>query len=132
MLDIDTRDWKKSVWHGLRKTCPNCGNGHIFSSYLGIVPSCPSCGEALHHQRADDAPPYFTIFAVGHIIVPLMLFVEKVWKPELWIHFVLWLPLTAGLALWLLPRFKGATLGLQWALKMHGFAAEPETTVKTR
>ena len=25
------------------------------------------------------------------------------------------------LALWLLPRIKGALIGLQWALRMHGF-----------
>jgi Protein of unknown function (DUF983) len=33
----------------------------------------------------------------------------------------LWVPLTIGLSLWFLPRIKGALVGLQWALKMHGF-----------
>lgn len=76
----------------------------------------------MHHQRADDAPPYLTIFVVGHIIIPLMLFVEKMWHPDLWIHFILWLPLTTFLSLWLLPRIKGGVIGLQWAFRMHGFA----------
>jgi uncharacterized protein (DUF983 family) len=127
MYKVAQRSWKQAIWRGFKKTCPSCGNGHIFNSYLGIVASCPHCGIALHHQRADDAPPYFTVFVVGHIVIPSMLLVEKMWKPELWIHFSLWLPLTVLLTLWLLPRIKGAIVGFQWALRMHGFAAETET-----
>lgn len=96
--------------------------GHLFEGYLAVSPECSACHTELHHQRADDAPPYFTIFIVGHIVIPLMLVVEKIWEPDLWIHFVLWLPLTLLLTLWLLPRIKGAVIGLQWAFGMHGFA----------
>jgi hypothetical protein len=87
----------------------------------------PECGEALYHQRADDAPPYVVIFIVGHIIIGLLLGVEKAYQPELWVHMVLWLPLTAIMSLALLPPVKGALVGLQWAIKMHGFdPASPE------
>ena len=130
MYEIDHRSWKQAIWRGFGKACPACGRGNVFKSYLGVVATCPQCGTALHHQRADDAPPYFTVFAVGHMIIPLMLFVEKMWKPELWIHFSIWLPLTALLTLRLLPRVKGATVGVQWALRMHGFASETETASK--
>jgi uncharacterized protein (DUF983 family) len=127
MFEIANRNWKSALWRGFRKSCPSCGGADMFLSYLGIKATCPNCGAALHHQRADDAPPYFTIFAVGHIVIPLMLLVEKLWKPELWIHFAMWLPFTVLLTLWLLPRFKGATVGIQWALRMHGFAAATES-----
>jgi uncharacterized protein (DUF983 family) len=124
MITTPVRNWKSALLRGAAKHCPACGKGRIFTSYLGIAPTCPHCGEDLHHQRADDAPPYFTIMIVGHTVVPLLLLAEKFWRPELWIHFVIWLPLTLFLTLWLLPRTKGATVGLQWALRMHGFAAE--------
>ncbi len=88
--------------------------------------TCRACGADFHHHRADDAPPYFTIMVVGHIIVPALLVVEKLWHPELWLHFAIWLPLTLLFTLWLLPRVKGAIIGLQWALRMHGFATDPE------
>ncbi len=88
---------------------------------MKVAERCPACGEELHHQRADDAPPYFTMFIVGHIVVPLVLVVEKVWHPDMWIHAVLWLPVTLGLTLFLMPRVKAAIVGLQWALRMHGF-----------
>jgi uncharacterized protein (DUF983 family) len=127
------RSWKSASLRGFAKSCPACGKGQLYGGFLQVNPVCSDCGLELHHQRADDAPPYLTIFIVGHIIVPLMLLVEKVWHPELWIHSVLWLPLTLFLSLWLLPRIKGAVIGLQWAFGMHGFApaAEGETGALT-
>jgi uncharacterized protein (DUF983 family) len=109
------------LWRGFQKRCPKCGKGHLFSKYIKVNEHCPSCGEDLHHQKADDAPPYFTIMAVGHIVVPALLLTEIIWHPAIWLHLVIWLPLTCVLTFDLLPRFKGLTIGLQWALRMHGF-----------
>ncbi len=75
----------------------------------------------MHHQRADDAPAYFVILIVGHIVVPLALVVEVAYAPPYWLHAVLWLPLTLGLAIGLLQPVKGAIVGWQWANYMHGF-----------
>jgi len=110
-----------AMWRGARGKCPSCGEGRLFGRYLKVLDECPRCGETLHHQRADDAPPYFTIFAVGHIIVPLMLAFEVAFKPALWLHALIWGPATIALCLALLPVIKGAIVGLQWALYMHGF-----------
>jgi uncharacterized protein (DUF983 family) len=115
----------ESILRGLWSRCPACGQGHMFRRYLKVADQCPSCGEALHHHRADDAPPYFTIAIVGHIVVGLMLAVEIAYRPPLWLHAAIWLPLTVILALVLLPPIKGALVALQWALLMHGF--DPET-----
>ena len=101
----------------------------LFRRYLKVADNCPNCGEALHHHRADDAPPYFTIIIVGHIVVGLMLAVEMAYRPPLWLHAVLWLPLTVLLALLILPPIKGALVGLQWALLMHGF--DPDAKEET-
>ncbi len=115
----------RSIWTAMRRgavcTCPNCGKGPIFHRYLKVADTCSNCGEALHHHRADDAPPYFTIFIVGHLVVPLTLWAERMWQPEMWVHAVLWIPLAIVLTLIMLPLVKGAVVGLQWALYMHGF-----------
>ena len=101
---------------GWRGRCPRCGEGALFGSFLKMQSHCPSCSLALEPFRADDAPAYFTIFAVGHIIVPLVLAFEKyAEEPALWLHAALWLPLSIGLALLLLPRIKGAVIGLLWS-----------------
>lgn len=123
----------RRLWQAMRRglacKCPNCGQGKLFGKYLKVVDHCSNCKEELFHQRADDAPPYFTIFIVGHIVVAAMLFVEKVYRPEIWVHMALWVPLTIALSFWMLQPLKGMTVGLQWANRMHGFGGEedPET-----
>jgi uncharacterized protein (DUF983 family) len=111
----------QAMWRGAWGKCPACGQGRLFGRYLKVADDCAHCGEALHHQRADDAPPYFTIFVAGHVIMPLMLAFEATFRPELWVHVAIWGPATVALCLALLPLIKGAIVGLQWALYMHGF-----------
>jgi uncharacterized protein (DUF983 family) len=110
---------------GARGQCPACGVGRLFRGYVTVAPACSVCGTDFSPQRADDLPAYLTIVAVGHVIVAGMLTVEQRWHPELWVHLSLWLPLTVILAVGLLRPIKGAVVGLQWALKMHGFGVEP-------
>jgi uncharacterized protein (DUF983 family) len=121
------RDWWPAILSGLRMRCPSCGRGRLFGRYLKVNDSCPSCGEALHHHRADDAPPYFTILIVGHVVVGAILPVERAFMPPLWLHALMWLPLTLVMSLCLLPRIKGAIVGLQWAFRMHGFGQVSQT-----
>jgi uncharacterized protein (DUF983 family) len=109
------------MMRGARLVCPACGKGPLFRQYLKVADRCPACGEELHHHRADDAPPYFTIMIVGHIIIGGVLMLEQAYAPDTWVHLVIWCPLLLVLSLWLLPRVKGALVGLQWALRMHGF-----------
>jgi uncharacterized protein (DUF983 family) len=123
-IKISDRSWKQAMWRGAAGKCPACGKGSLFHKFMKVSNTCPHCGEALHHQRADDAPPYFTIFIVGHIMVPLVFIVERVWQPSYLVHAALWLPLTLALTLALMPIVKGAVVGLQWALGMHGFGFE--------
>ena len=111
----------RALSRGFAQRCPNCGTGALFRRYLKVADRCPSCGEELHHQRADDAPPYFTIVVVGHVVVGGVLALERAVHPPLWVHAAIWLPLTLLCSLLLLPRIKGAIVGLQWALRMHGF-----------
>lgn len=117
---------KRDVWVAIRRGfaghCPCCGKGALFYRYLKVNDRCPVCKAELSHQRADDAPPYLTILVVGHIVGALMLATETT-APNLPIlyHLLIWPLLTVVLCLLLLPAFKGALIGYQWALRMHGF-----------
>ena len=115
------RSLQQAMMRGLRSRCPNCGEGRLFRAYLKVVDRCAVCGTELFHQRADDAPPYFVILITGHIVVPAALLVETEFSPPLWLHALIWVPLTLGLALGLLQPVKGAIVGWQWAHYMHGF-----------
>ncbi|GGB55983.1 hypothetical protein GCM10011505_41140 [Tistrella bauzanensis] len=109
----------RAMRRGLARRCPRCGEAPAFNGYLSVRDHCSHCGENLGSYRADDAPPYFTIFLVGHIVIPLMLWVEKAWAPDIWVHAALWVPLSLVLTLATLPYIKGAVLGLMLQLRIH-------------
>ncbi|KQT48837.1 hypothetical protein ASG43_08310 [Aureimonas sp. Leaf454] len=115
----------RSVWQaiqrGFRCRCPNCGEGKLFAGYLQSVDACAVCGEEFTHHRADDLPPYLTVFIVGHIVVALFMASEEMVDLSMWAHLAIWVPTTLLLSLVLLRPLKGATIGLQWAIRMHGF-----------
>ncbi len=127
--DIGTRparEVQQSVLRGLRQKCPACGEGPMFRVYLKVNDTCPSCAEELHHHRADDAPPYFTMLITGHIVVGLMLGVAMHHDWPNWLHGIVWPSMVLIMSLWLLPRIKGGLVGAQWALRMHGFSGNPD------
>lgn len=124
------RSEERQVWpavkRGLLGRCPKCGEGRLFRAYLKPVDQCGVCGEDMHHQRADDFPPYLAIFIVGHIVVGAFMSVEQMVTLAMWQHMLIWIPLTGVLCLWLLQPLKGGVIGLQWALRMHGFGGIDE------
>ena len=117
---------QRSAWIGVRRglsgRCPQCGVGALFSSYLKVAPHCASCGHDTGIYRADDGPAYFTILIVGHLIIAPLLFLDLVltW-PVGWIMAVV-IPSVVALALLVLPRVKGAFVGVQWAVGDRGGA----------
>ncbi len=129
--EVPVRPLGRSIRRGLRGRCPVCGTGAVFDGYLAVRPACAVCGEELHHHRADDLPPYLTILIVGHLVVSGLLVSERMFRPEIWVQMAIWLPATALLALTVIRPIKGGVVGLQWALRMHGFgrkAARSEGT----
>lgn len=123
---------ERPTWESLKRgwagKCPRCGKGHIFRAFLKVQDECEVCGLELAHHRADDAPPYFTILIVGHIIVPLMIVYDRLAMPPLWHQMVIGTFGTLAMCLFLLPRIKGALVAFQWARQMHGFDDEPGIT----
>jgi uncharacterized protein (DUF983 family) len=112
-----------SVLRGFCRRCPNCGAGALYRAYLKPVAQCSACGESYGDIRADDFPPYLTILVVGHLVVPLILLAERLGVSTGW-QVALWVPVTLLLTLLLLPRLKGAIIGLMWSLNMG--AASPQ------
>ena len=118
--------FRTALLRGWQGRCPRCGAGPLFGGFLKMRSHCPGCQLALEPYRADDAPAYFTILIVGHIVVPLVLLLERYGdQPPLWFHALLWLPLSVVLALYLLPHIKGAVIALLWAHRIP--APKPST-----
>ena len=114
------------MWNGFRGKCPKCGEGKLFSSFLKVAPACEHCGEEFHHHRADDLPAYLVVLIVGHIMVGAVMGFTEVTSLSTWQILAIWGPMTVIMAVGLLKPVKGAVVGLQWALYMHGFGGEDD------
>jgi uncharacterized protein (DUF983 family) len=100
--------------------CPACGEGKLFNGYLRLADECSACHAPLGRIRADDAPPYFTILIVGHVLVPGVFLVEKLWRPEMWVHMAIWLPLFAIVCMAMLRPVKGMVVAWMMRLGLTG------------
>jgi uncharacterized protein (DUF983 family) len=109
-----------AMLRGALERCPRCGQGRLLHHYLKMVDRCSCCGEPYGHYRTDDAAPWLTILLVGHITIPIILVCEMNFQLPLWLAFAIYLPLIAGLTLFLLPRCKGVMAAVLWAMKAEG------------
>ncbi|MBK8158646.1 MAG: DUF983 domain-containing protein [Rhodospirillaceae bacterium] len=89
---------------------PTLWRGRLFQGYLSIAEQCSACALPFEPLRADDAPAYFTIFIVGHILVTGLLMLESYAHPPTWVQLAIWLPFTVIMSLALLPFIKGAVM----------------------
>lgn len=100
---------------GLTHRCPACGQGRLYRAYLKVEEHCEDCGHALGAYRADDGPAYLTILLIGHLVVAPLLLFPFIWKlPAAYVLPLTLIPL-ALLILLVLPRIKGAFIGVLWA-----------------
>ena len=109
-----------AIKRGFAQRCPQCNGSALYGRYLKTRPACDACGAAVGEIRTDDIAPYFTIMIVGHIIVPMVLWLEQMATPPTWVHWAVWPPLTTALVFRFLPRVKGALLGCMLWLGKRG------------
>lgn len=114
----------KAIWPpvdplptGLSGRCPRCGEGRLFSGFLTIGKRCANCGLDYGFADAGDGPAVFVILIIGFIVVGLALWLEVTTGAPLWLHFLLWVPLTLGLSLMALRLIKGLLIVLQYRNK---------------
>lgn len=102
---------------GLAGKCPRCGQGKVFKGFLATRERCSNCGLSFDFADSGDGPAVFIIMLVGFIVVALVLVTEVTWQPPIWLHLVIWLPLTTLLCLLTLRPLKGLMIAQQYT---HG------------
>ena len=122
---VEERPVVRSMRRGFLNTCPACGQGRLFARFLKTVDHCACCEQRLDEHSADDLPPYIVITIVGHVMVGGYMATDLVWTLNSWQHLAIWAPLTILASVALMQPVKGAVIGLQWALRMHGFGNAP-------
>lgn len=114
-----------SLWRGIRGRCPRCGRGRLFCAFLKVDDHCSVCDLDFRGHRADDLPAYLVIVIVGHVLVPVILWIETDYAPSLFFELAVSLPITALVSIALLQPVKGVVVAFQWSLGMHGFSTYP-------
>ena len=129
----ETEAAERPVWESLKRgwlgRCPECGQGRLLEKYVAVTDACSACGLKFDGHRADDAPPYFTMFIVAHLLTPVLIIYWILYKPSLATILALGIGVMVVASLLLLPRIKGAFIGLQWAKRMHGFSPNQEAEI---
>lgn len=111
----------KAIWPpvdpvatGLKGRCPRCGEGRLFSGFLTVAKQCGVCKLDYSFADAGDGPAVFVILIIGFVVVGLALWMEVSFAPPLWLHFLLWIPLTLVLSVGSLRLIKGVLIALQY------------------
>ena len=105
---------ERAIMRGLRGRCPRCGEGKLFTGFLGLRQSCDHCGLEYGFADAGDGPAVFMILIGGFIVVFAAMVVEVVYAPPYWVHAVLWVPLILLVTLGPLRPLKGLLIALQF------------------
>ena len=74
--------------------CPRCGERTLFAGPLAFASACAACGLEFARFNVGDGPAAFVTAIGGAVVVVLAVATELIWQPPLWLHAVLWLPLT--------------------------------------
>jgi uncharacterized protein (DUF983 family) len=114
--DTDATGPRTDPWRaGLRCRCPRCGEGRLYAGFLNLAERCEKCGLKYDFADAGDGPAIFVMLIVGFIVCGAALWLEVKQQPPMWVHAVLWTPLTAILVFGLLRPLKALLIALQYA-----------------
>ena len=104
---------------GITGRCPRCGEGALYDGFLNVADGCTACGLDYSGQNSGDGSAFFIIMIVGFVVVGLPLALEGMFAPPVWLHMVLWLPLSLILTLAMMRPAKGILIALQYKYGIH-------------
>ena len=96
---------------GLRGLCPRCGAATLFGRHwIKFEPRCAACGLDFTAFNVGDGPAAFLTLILGTIIMAAAIVLELTVHPPLWLHLLIWLPVTFAGVIWSLRLAKAALL----------------------
>lgn len=100
----------------LRCHCPQCGEGKLFKSALNLDlrERCTECGLSYKFIDTGDGPAIFVIMLLGLLMLGGALLLEFTVHPPIWVHGLLWVPVTFLLAFGMLRPLKALLIALQF------------------
>lgn len=77
--------------------CPQCGARTLFNGVAEFAERCHACGLDFTQFNVGDGPAAFLTLIIGGLVVVLALVLDAAFSPPIWVHALLWIPLTAAL-----------------------------------
>jgi uncharacterized protein (DUF983 family) len=111
----------KVMGNGWHSRCPRCDVGLLYVGFAMPVEECAHCGLEIKRNDSGDGPAFFMICILGVVVVPLMMLIEVNFGPPLFVHALLGLGLSLGLALVLIRPIKAIMIALQYANRPDDF-----------
>jgi uncharacterized protein (DUF983 family) len=111
------RSLRFAILTGLKGDCPRCGQAPLFSGLLTLAPRCKNCSLDYGFADSGDGPAVFVSFIGGLLVLGAAVWVELLYEPPLWVHILVFFPLTFLVCLALLRPTKGLLIALQFHYK---------------
>ncbi len=99
--------------------CPSCGARTLFEAPAQIAGECASCRQPLAPlERGGRLAGLLTIL-VAALLITAAFAIDGWLRPPLWVHVLLWAPLTIGSVLMVLRLFKTASVYRRFAISQQ-------------
>lgn len=99
---------------GLKGLCPRCGAPTLFAGWARFADRCGQCGLDYEQFNVGDGPAAFLTLIIGTIITALAIGLDLTLHPPLWLHMLIWVPVTAAGVVYALRLAKGALLAAEY------------------
>ena len=104
----------------LRNRCVRCGKGPASDGFLQSVEVCSVCGADFRRHSAGDGAVYIVLTTLCFVVMAVVVGLEFAYRPPVWVHAVVGLGMTVGLALLLLPPVKRFMVAQSYAMDARG------------
>ena len=104
----------RPVDSGLKGVCPRCGAKTLFAGWIRFANRCETCGLDFTSFNVGDGPAAFLTLILGTIVVVMAISVELTLHPPLWLHMLVWIPVTLAGVVGSLRLAKGWLLALEY------------------
>lgn len=103
----------------LRGLCPRCGSNTLFAGIVKFADRCAVCRLDLTMFNVGDGPAAFLTLILGAVVVIMAITLELTVAPPLWVHMLIWIPVTAAGVIGSLRIAKAALLLIEYRIALR-------------
>jgi uncharacterized protein (DUF983 family) len=99
--------------------CPRCGARTLFAGPTRFADRCRACGLDFSAFNVGDGPAAFLTLILGTVVVAMAIALELTVHPPMWVHMLIWIPVTAAGVIGSLRIAKAALIALEYRNAAH-------------